>query len=350
MDTKGLTAYFRNLSPKKAIGLAAAIILAVIIIVFYYLAYITAPNPDRPIYWGATFSQKFASDMGLDWKESYRAILYDLKVKRLRLIAYWDLIEKENNKFSFEDLDYQFELASKNGSSVILAIGQKVPRWPECHIPEWAEALSIQERHNELISYLEKIVKRYKDHPTLLYWQAENEPFFPFGECPGSYPRLADEEISLIKSLDRTHRVMLTDSGEFGLWYFAANKGDVFGTTLYRRVYNKLFGYIDYHLPPSFFRIKELLTRFLAKSTPKQFLVIELSGEPWLEKQIYETTAEEHLRYFDFDFFKDTIKYANKAGFDTYYLWGAEWWYWLKGKQNHPEFWEYAKTIYTESN
>jgi len=346
MDTKGLRAYFKKLSLKKAIGLTTAVILVVIIIVFYYLAYATTPNPDRPIYWGATFSQKFASDMGLDWKETYRAILYDLGVRRLRLIAYWDLIEKENDKFSFEDLDYQFELALKSGSSVILAVGQKTPRWPECHIPEWAKSLSIQERHNKLISYLEQIVKRYKDHPALLYWQAENEPFFPFGECPDTYPHLTDEEVSLIKSIDRTHRVMLTDSGEFGLWYFAAKRSDVFGTTLYRRVYNKTFGYIDYNLPPSFFRIKALLIRFLTNDRLRPYVVSELAGEPWLEKQLYETTAEEHLRYFDFDFFKDTIGYANEAGFNIYYLWGAEWWYWLKEEQGHPEFWEYAKTLY----
>lgn len=346
MDAKGLIAYFKKLPLKKAVGLAAVIVLAVIIAIFYYLAYTTVPNPDRSIYWGATFSQKFATDMGLDWKETYRAILYDLKVKRLRLVAYWDLIEKENDKFSFEDLDYQFDLALKNGSSVILTIGQKVPRWPECHIPKWAESLSVQERHNELVSYLEKVVKRYKNHPVLLYWQAENEPFFPFGECPDTYPHLTDEEISLIKSLDRTHRIMLTDSGEFGLWYFAAKKSDVFGTTLYRRVYNKMFGYIDYNLPPSFFRIKSLFARFFTDNKIRPFVVSELAGEPWLEKQLYETTAEEHLRHFDLDFFKDTIEYANKAGFDIYYLWGAEWWYWMKEKQNHPEFWEYAKTLY----
>jgi len=28
--------------------------------------------------------------------------------------------------------------------------------------------------------------------------------------------------------------------------------------------------------------------------------------------------------------FKKNIEFAQKTGFDTIYLWGAEWWHWLK--------------------
>lgn len=350
MELARLKNYVRRSRLSKILISASAIFLLVLGVVFAYLARLTAPEPDRQIKWGVTFSQKFALEMGLDWKETYDAILRDLRARHVRLVAYWDLVEKENNQLSFEDLDYQFSRALENGTSIIFTIGQKVPRWPECHIPEWAEAMTMEERHAELLSYLEALVRRYRHHPSLLYWQIENEPFFPFGECVFTYPRLLPEEIALVKSLDPAHRVMLTDSGEFGLWYFAAKKGDVFGTTLYRKVYNKMFGYIDYRLPPSFFRVKGLLTRFLINQAPKQFLVSELAAEPWLEKQLYETTLDEHLRYFDIEFFKDTVRFARETGFPTYYLWGAEWWYWLKEKQDHPEFWEYAKTIYAPKN
>ena len=331
----------------KKIAFVLGILIAIFAIVFIYLAKKTVPDTARPIRWGVTFSQKFATEMGLDWKQAYDALFSDLNIRHIRLVAYWDLIEKENNQFSFEDLDYQFSKALAHGAAVILTIGQKVPRWPECHIPNWARTLARKERHDELLSYMETLVERYKDHPVLLYWQVENEPFFPFGECPETYPHLLDDELALERSLAEKHKIVLTDSGEFGLWYFAARKGEVFGTTMYRRVYNNLFGYIDYRLPPSFFRIKELLTRFLVRE-PKPFFVSELAAEPWLSKQLYETSAADHLRHFDLDFFKDTIRYAREAGFPTYYLWGAEWWYWLKKTQGHPEFWEYAKTIFSK--
>jgi len=35
---------------------------------------------------------------------------------------------------------------------------------------------------------------------------------------------------------------------------------------------------------------------------------------------------------------------------DTIYLWGSEWWYWLKEKQNDPKIWEEAKNLICGSN
>jgi hypothetical protein len=31
------------------------------------------------------------------------------------------------------------------------------------------------------------------------------------------------------------------------------------------------------------------------------------------------------------------------------YLWGTEWWYYLKVKQNNPQMWETAQSIIAES-
>jgi len=45
-------------------------------------------TPATEIKYGVTFSQFFAQQMGLDWRKAYLAVLDDLKVKKLRLIAY----------------------------------------------------------------------------------------------------------------------------------------------------------------------------------------------------------------------------------------------------------------------
>ena len=302
-------------------------------------------NSNRSINWGVTFSDKFSKELGLNSKENLKAILDDLKVDRIRLIAYWDDIGREKNIFDFSNLDWQINEAQKRDVKIILAIGMKAPRWPECHVPNWAQTLSQKEREKELKLYLAEIVKRYKNNKTIKMWQVENEPFLKFGECPKRENNFVKNEISLVKSLDKSRPILITDGGEFGWWPKAAKEGDIFGTTMYRRIYNKYFGRINYHLPPEFFILKEKMTRFFINDHNKKFIVIELAAEPWMAKQIYETQPEEQLKYFDLDFFKDTIEYAKLTGFDEYYLWGAEWWYYME-VNGHPEFWEEAKKLW----
>lgn len=312
----------------------------------------TAPDPTRPIQWGVTFSQKFSQlfdfGAGRTWQNNYNAILDDLGVRHLRLIAYWDLIEPRDGVYDFSGLDYQMRRAEEAGADVILVVGKKVPRWPECHIPEWAQELTHEERNNRVRRFVGEVVQRYKNSPALLYWQVENEPFLAFGEgeCALSGRELLDVEIQLVKEIDSSHPILVTDSGEIGPWFRAAKRGDVFGTTMYRRVHNDTLGNFEYPLPPAFFRLKEKLTRFLIGDYEKRFIVIELGMEPWLKRQPYETTPEEQARVFDFPFFEDSIRYAKEAGFDTYYLWGAEWWYWMKTQHNDSRFWDAARELF----
>jgi len=44
------------------------------------------------------------------------------------------------------------------------------------------------------------------------------------------------------------------------------------------------------------------------------------------------------------------VEFAKKVGFPEIYLWGAEWWYWLKITQNHPELWDTAKELFNQNN
>ena len=128
-------------------------------------------NSSRSINWGVTFSAKFSRELGLNPKENLRAILDDLKVDRIRLVAYWDDIGQEKNTFDFSDLDWQINEAQKRNVRIILAIGMKVPRWPECHMPSWAKTLSMEEREKEFKLYLAEIIKRYKNNKAIKIWQ-----------------------------------------------------------------------------------------------------------------------------------------------------------------------------------
>ena len=161
-------------------------LLGFLVIILFPAGYlfIGTPSQAEEISWGVNFSQKQAKLLGLDWQETYLALLDDLKVKNLKLITHWDLIEPEEGEYNFKDLDWQIQTAEEKGAKLLLVIGMKTGRWPECHIPEWAKILSKEEQQERILKLIEKIVLNYRSRTPIEYWQVENEPFFPFGECP----------------------------------------------------------------------------------------------------------------------------------------------------------------------
>lgn len=308
-----------------------------------------AIDPNRPLRWGVTFSQKFSEQLNLNWRENFTAIVDDLRPKKIRLVAYWDKIEKNRTSYDFSDLDWQLNQVRGKGIKIILTLGMKAPRWPECHIPEWAKNLKTGDREIALRDYIEILVNRYKNDSVIEMWQVENEPFLMFGKCPSRGEKFLEEEVKILKNLDGSRPVLITDGGEFGLWHKAAAAGDVFGTTMYRKAYPRfigpILGPIDYHIDPKYFPLKERAVRWLTRDYEKKFIVIELQAEPWGAKEIPELTYEEQIALFSPDYFRDTIEYAKQTGFEDYYLWGAEWWYLLKEKHNDPLIWEEAKKV-----
>src|SRR3989344_5894075 len=188
---------------------------------------------------GVTFSAKYAKDMKLDWREAYLAVLDDLEVKRLRIPAYWDEIESEEGKLNFSDLDWQLAEAGGRDARVVLSIGYRLPRWPECHIPDWAKDKSLADFESSALDYLKTTIERYRSNRAVTYWQIENEPFLRgFGECPKFSAEFLNKEIALARSLD-PRPIVVSDSGELSLWFQAASRADIFGTTMSRTIWKK---------------------------------------------------------------------------------------------------------------
>lgn len=312
---------------------------------FYILAQDTPPES---VSYGVTFSKFRTDELNLPWEETYRAILNDLEVKHLRLVAHWPMVEPQEDQFDFSVLDQQMRLAEAYDAKVVLAIGRRLPSWPECHEPEWVRSLSETEKRSEQLEYMEAVVNRYKDSPALAMWQVENEPFiigFAYENCGSTDANFLEAEIALVKSLDPVHPVMLTASGELGFWNRTWSRADVFGTTLYRRVWNRdLNTFITYPTSPAFFRAKKRLTELMEGERP--VVISELAAEPWPVKAIIETSLEDQLARMDIAFFEDTIRFAYKTGFETQYFWGAEWWYYLKEAHEYPQFWDRAKELF----
>jgi hypothetical protein len=331
------------------LGKFAAVLLWIPILIWVavdaLLRLIVAPRPVK-FEPGVTFSPLQANILGLDWKDTYRAILDDLGVKRLRLPAYWTELEPERGKFDFSQLDFLVNEAEKRSAKIVLAVGQKLPRWPECHIPEWAQKLPItnyqlpnSEFELALLTYIRAVVEHYKDVAAIEMWQVENEPFFKFGECPEISFAQVKKEVDLVRSLDK-RPIIITDSGELGTWFNAARLADVLGTTMYRITWKRGFGYLHYFLPAEFYEKKAMLAK---KLFGKSVWVMEMQLEPWVPAPpISNHPLEEQMRSMSFEQFKSNIAYARASRLSPIYFWGAEWWYWMK-LNGHPEFWNYVR-------
>lgn len=328
----------------KRILIFLIIIVIFITITMWFLA--RKPVPETITY-GMSFNTMYARELGLDWKETYDALLDDMKVRHLRLAAHWPMIEPVKDTYNFEELDYQVQKAEAVGATVVLAVGRRLPRWPECHVPTWAREQSKELEQAELIDYITAVVNRYKDSPAVIMWQAENEPFlslFAFEHCGALDEAFLEQEIALIKSLDGTRPVLVTDSGNLGTWKGAYSRGDAFGTSVYVHFWNPELGQFRTFLPPWFYRAKEkvIAMRYGEKPT----YLIELSAEPWLVAPVTEVPLDVQFTRMDVEKFNDILEYARDTRYDTQYLWGGEWWYWLLLK-NEPAMWERGKEVFT---
>ena len=293
----------------------------------------------NPMIYGVSFSPEYAGYLKLDPQKVFDTILNEWKFKYIRLSAQWNKLEKKQGEFDFSELDWQMDGATKSGAHVVMALGQKTPRWPECHLPEWVNNLSDEDYRLALENYMAKVVGRYKNNPALEIWQVENEPFLAFGKnCPKFNIGLLSEEIALVKALDSFHPTLVSDSGELSTWRKTANVADLFGTTMYRVVWSKYIGYWSYRfLPPIFYRLK----LFLNSRPIEQAFVMELQGEPWIpDKDIFDVPLEEQYKSMSLERLKKNVTYAAKVGMPRGYLWGAEWWFWLKerGVKDIPDF------------
>lgn len=323
-------------------GKRCVILIAAILLLWWLFSQRAVPSEVR---YGVSFSKLHADELGIPWREAYDAILDDLNVKRIRLSAHWPMIEPKDGTWNFSEMDHQVREASKRGVSIILGVGKRLPGWPECHVPEWLWGKEKEKIEEEVLEYIKEVVLRYRSEPSILYWQVENESFlvgFARYHCADFDSDFLDREIALVRSLDPGRKILLTDSGEIGVWLPAYKRADVFGSTLYLYTWHEFLKEQRYPIGPSFFRVKQNISDLVYGQKPK--ILVELSAEPWLLQPIRETPLDIQLSRMGMDKFKESITFTEKTGFDMAYLWGAEWWYYLK-LRGLPEHWDYAKAL-----
>ncbi len=317
------------------------ICLAAGLAAYFAVAWITAPKPDATRF-GATFSIMYSEEMGLDWRETFTALLDDLRIREFRIPLYWNRIEKEQGAYSWEETDWLVAEAEKRGAKLTLVVGRKTPRWPDCHEPQWVWDLDEKNKQQLTLRLIREEVARYKGSPAVTRWQVENEPLFDFGLCPPPDRGFLKEEVAAVRTAD-DRPVMVTDSGELSTWMRTAPLADTLGFSLYRRVYNPRLGYLFWPITPRYYSDHMAFVRLL---TPvREIFISELQAEPWFNKPFKDTSLEEQYLSMDVARFTSNVAFARRTGADTVYLWGPEWWYWLKTR-GEEGFWEAAKPLF----
>ncbi len=324
-----------------------SLIIVAILGFLYGQAWLLSLKKNEKAVFGASFTPDYARYLQVDEKKVFDSIINDWGFKFVRIPVQWNNVEKEKGKFDFSETDYFMNEAKEKGVRVILAIGQKTPRWPECHVPNWSLNLDEQQYIDDLNNYIIQTVNRYKDHLALEMWQVENEPFLPFGVCRKIFKyKDLKAEVELVRSLDDKHPLITTDSGELSTWQRSARATEYFGTTMYRVIWNKHLGYFDYDWLPPFFYVAKL---WLAGKSVSHAFVMELQAEPWIDTHYLTLTPlEDQYKSMDLNRLQKNIVYSQKVGFPRVYLWGAEWWYWLSEKKGVNDFAEEIKKLKKE--
>ncbi len=313
--------------------------------IFYLVSWYGFQKERKDITWGVTFSTVMARQLELDPRKTFDAIVDDLGTKEVRLPVYWSDVEPQEGKFVFDDYDYFIKKSEERGVKLILAVGIKLPRWPECFTPIWAQ-FERRDQNQNTLRYIRTVVERYKKSDAIIYWQVENEPFHVYGSGCASgkiSSGQVDKEITLLRSLD-SRPILLTDSGEQGIWFSSLRRADVVGVSMYTQVWNDVFKVVRFPLGPGFYQLKKKF--FSAFYPSKKIIVSELQAEPWGPSLLpgYDVVFQKEL--MNKERLQYVVSFARRTGFDTFYLWGVEWWYWLGEKQNDWSLWEEAKNLF----
>lgn len=320
-----------------AITLITLIIASLFAVIVYRWS-----RPAEEVVLGATFSPVYSDYLGVDWKEAYIAVLDDLEVRHLRIPIYWSQVEKDRGNFDFSDVDWIMDEAKKRDAKITLVTGMKVPRWPECFIPEWAKLNSKQQYEDDVLNLIDISVNRYKNHPALERWQVENEPFFPFGICPDADPKRFYKEIERVREIDPNHPIQRTTSGEQSIWFLHAGGADVLGASLYRIVYTPVIGHWVFPIPPVVYAIQ---AKFTSPFVDK-VIISELQAEPWLPPGADKFSIEEKYQLFSVESLRKHMNFAKRTGADEVFLWGVEWWYHLK-QAGDSRLWDEGVEIFS---
>jgi hypothetical protein len=300
-------------------------------------------SPDLQI--GTTFIKINAEHLGLDWRSAYQEILTDIGIKQIRIPIFWDQLEREPGKFDWADLDWQMQEAAKANAQVMLVVGHRVPRYPECYAPDWTKGLDEAAFRRSLFTMTETVVQHYRDHAALSAWQVENEPLAKIlgkiwgdGSCR-EISHWVREEVQLVRRLADGRldgrRIPTVVTYANAPWFVSqlretlTFRSDVVAMTLFNKLYFRspvFTGYIEMFKLGPIATLRLAYQRSVIVKNRQALWIAEMQAEPWGPDGPYKFDRPEDAAVtMNPDRLRQTWDYAVNGGASRVYLWGVEW-------------------------
>ena len=303
----------------------------------------------QPLEMGVSFIPDYAASLGVDPQATMDALL-DIGVKHFRLVSYWSDAEPAPSQYDFSQLDWQFKKSEAAHAKIILSVGLRQPRWPECHAPSWVNINAPDSQWQpQLETYMQKVIERYRHSPSLQSYQLENEYFLGgFGICTNFDRQRLVNEYNLVKRLDPQHPVVVGRSNNALGLPVGQPQPDEFSISVYKRVWDAgvTHRYLEYPQPAWFYG-------FIA-GTQKIFnhrdmMVAELQAEAWPPngQSIQQTSLSEQNKSLNAQRLQARFGYGKATGMRQIYLWGAEYWYYRQQALHDPSLWQVAHQEFT---
>ena len=292
-------------------------------------------NPER---YGVSFSSKQCRNFGISDDETLAWLIEEAGFRRFRLMSYWDEHEKQPGDYNFDVLDRQIERIEQAGGNITLCLGARQPRWPENHWPDWAWQAGKPERTAALLTYIEVVVRRYKNQKCIVSYQLENEALLKsFGERPEIDRQRLRDEFSLIKRLDPSRPVIMSTSTSWGI-PLRRPIPDIVGFSCYQIIYNaRRQKYTTAFHTPLLHRTRAFFIKVIHR---KPVFIHELQLEPWGPKGIWKMPPAMQDKSMGPAQIRKNLQLARSVRKYPIDLWGGEWFYWRTVKQGDPSSWD----------
>lgn len=305
----------------------------------------------KPLTLGVSFIPDYAQSLGVEPQQTMDALL-GIGVRNFRLVSYWSDGEPTRGTYDFSQLDWEFAKAEQAQAKVILTVGLRQPRWPECHAPKWIDTSQpVGNWQPELEKYMQAVVQRYRHSPALASYQLENEYFLKgFGTCTNFDRSRLVSEYNLVKKLDPAHQIIVGRSNNALGFPVGQPQPDEFSISVYKRVWDASVShrYLEYPYPAWFYGFLAGVQKIFLH---RDMITGELQAEAWPPngRDITATSLAEQNKSLDAARLKDRFDYGKATGMRGIYLWGGEYWYYRLQVLHDPSLWNAAAKEFRQS-
>ncbi len=304
-----------------------------------------------PMTYGVSFIPDYAESLGVNPKSTMDALL-GIGIRQFRLTSYWSDIQPTPNSYNFSMLDWEFHQADKYHAKVVLVVGLRQPRWPECHPPNWVNTSApLSSWEPKLLTFMQQVINRYKNNPALEAWQVENEYFLKgFGDCTNMSRSRLINEYNLVRKLDPTHPAIISRSNNAIGFPLGQPQPQVFGISVYKRVWdaNVTHRYLEYPFPAWYYGflagVQEIFNH-------RNMLIEEMQAEAWPPngETIPQASLSQQNKSITAARLKNRFNFARATGMRDAIMWGGEYWYYRMVVLHDPSLWNVAKQEYKAS-